>query len=77
MEARSQFVEMIEKAGVCDLEEEKKTFKIQEPLFWSQGDIHLVAIPSDEFRFSYTLHYPHSTAIGTQFYSFVLSSRGF
>ncbi len=72
-----EFVEMIEKAGVCDLEGEKKTVKIQAPLFWSKGDIHLIAIPSDELRFSYTLHYPQSSAIGTQYYSFLLSQEGF
>jgi UDP-3-O-[3-hydroxymyristoyl] N-acetylglucosamine deacetylase len=72
-----EFVEMIEKAGVCELDEEKKVVKIQSPLFWSQGDIHLIALPSEVLRFSYTLHYPHSTAIGTQFYSFALSSEGF
>jgi UDP-3-O-[3-hydroxymyristoyl] N-acetylglucosamine deacetylase len=72
-----EFVEMIEKAGVCDLEEEIRTVKISAPLFWSKGDIHLIAIPSDELRFSYTLHYPHSSAIGTQYYSFPLSPEGF
>ena len=72
-----EFVEIIEKAGVCELDEEKKAVQIQSPLFWSQGDIHLIALPSDVLRISYTLHYPHSSAIGTQYYSFVLSSEGF
>jgi UDP-3-O-[3-hydroxymyristoyl] N-acetylglucosamine deacetylase len=72
-----EFVEMIEKAGVCELDQEKKAVKIQSPLFWSQGDIHLIALPSDVLRISYTLHYPHSTAIGTQYYSFVLSPEAF
>jgi UDP-3-O-[3-hydroxymyristoyl] N-acetylglucosamine deacetylase len=71
------FVEMIEKAGIRELEKEKKTVKVQTPLFWSQGDIHLIAVPSDHFRISYTLHYPHSSAIGTQYYSFALSQECF
>lgn len=72
-----EFVELIEKAGICELENEKKIFQIKKPLFWSQGDIHLIAIPSDEFRISFTLHYPHSSAIGTQYYSFALSQESF
>ncbi len=72
-----KFVEMIEQAGVAELSGYKRIVRIREPLYWSQGDIHLVALPSDEFRVSYTLHYPHSSAIGTQFYSFVLSQDRF
>src|SRR5690348_1751359 len=68
---------MIEEAGVCDLEAERKRVQIQSPIFWSKGDIHLIALPSDAPRFSYTLHYPHSSAIGTQYYSFLLSEEAF
>jgi UDP-3-O-[3-hydroxymyristoyl] N-acetylglucosamine deacetylase len=71
------FVNLIEKAGVSELKAEKKFFKLRDPIFWSQGDIHLIALPSDEYRISYTLHYPHSPVIGTQFYSFVLDQVRF
>lgn len=71
------FVELIEKAGICELEAEKEIFKLKGPIFWSQGDIHLIALPSEEYRISYTLHYPHSFTIGTQFYTFVLDQEGF
>jgi UDP-3-O-[3-hydroxymyristoyl] N-acetylglucosamine deacetylase len=71
------FVELIEKAGIQELEAEKKVFKLKAPIFWSQGDIHLIALPSNEYRISYTLHYPHSSTIGTQFYTFVLDQEGF
>ncbi|HEY2811132.1 MAG TPA: UDP-3-O-acyl-N-acetylglucosamine deacetylase [Rhabdochlamydiaceae bacterium] len=73
----SAFVSLIEKAGICELQADKKVVKISKPLFWSQGGIHLIAIPSHEFRISYTLHYPHSTAIGAQYYSFALSPECF
>lgn len=72
-----EFVDMIEKAGICELSSEKKRYKIHTPVFWSKGDIHLIAVPSDELRVSYTLNYPHSSAIGTQYYSFLLSEEGF
>ena len=71
------FVELIEKAGVQELSSTKPIVKLQSPVAYSEGDIHMVAIPADEYRISYTLHYPHSQALGTQYYSFVLSSEGF
>jgi UDP-3-O-[3-hydroxymyristoyl] N-acetylglucosamine deacetylase len=71
------FVEMIEEGGICEMEEEKAWIKLQSPVFWSQGDIHLIAIPSDEYRVTYTLHYPHSKKIGTQFYTFSLDAEQF
>jgi len=71
------FVTMIEEAGVCELEAEKTIFRIKTPIFLSKGDIHLIALPSEEYRISYTLHYPHSMTIGTQFYTFVLDQEDF
>ena len=71
------FVEMIEKAGIKSQEKEKSVHVLKTPIFWSCGETHLIALPSDELRFSYTLHYPHYPAIGTQFYSFAMTSESF
>jgi UDP-3-O-[3-hydroxymyristoyl] N-acetylglucosamine deacetylase len=64
------FCELIKEAGVKDLIEKRNIFTLSEPVFFSQDDIHLVALPSQEFRISYTLHYPFSPLIRSQFYSF-------
>ena len=71
------FVEMIESAGVLPQVEQKTVLRLKEPLFWSQGGIHIVALPSDEYRVSYTLHYPHCPVIGTQFYTFPVTPSSF
>lgn len=71
------FVKMIEEAGILEQAQERTLYKLQTPMFWSKGEIHLIALPSEESRISYTLHYPHSKAIGTQFYTFVLDQEGF
>ncbi len=71
------FVAMIEEAGICELGAEKEIYRLKSPIFWSKGEIHLIALPSDEYRISYTLHYPHSATIGTQFYTFVLTQEAF
>ena len=72
-----QFVNMIEEGGICELEEEREWIRLKTPVFWSQGDIHLIAIPSDEYRITCTVHYPHSKKIGTQFYTFSLDPERF
>ncbi len=71
------FIAMIEEGGICELEGEKEVVRLKNPIFWSQGDIHLIALPSEEYRISYTLHYPHSKTIGTQFYTFSLDEERF
>ena len=71
------FVCMIEESGICQQEEEKELMRLQKPVFWSQGDIHLIALPSDEYRITCTIHYPHCKRIGTQFYTFSLDSGRF
>lgn len=63
------FVTMIEAAGLQALGENRIIYALKNPVFWSHEDIHIVAIPSQEYRISYTLHYPHSKTIGTQFFS--------
>ncbi len=67
------FVRALEQAGIALQSSRKKVLKVQTPVYWSDGDVHLVALPSDEFRISFTLHYPQSKLIGSQFYSFVVN----
>lgn len=71
------FVELIENAGLCELQQQRECIALQTPVFWSEKDIHIVALPSDTLRISYTLHYPHSAVIGAQYGSFVLSPERF
>jgi len=71
------FVEMIEEAGICQQEAQTSAFFLKEPLYWSEGDIHLVALPSDEFRISYTLNYPESKALKAQFHSLAVTPTTF
>ena len=63
------FVELIERAGICDQGVPSNPLRIQQPLYWSSGETHLVALPSETFRISYTAHHPISTAFRTQYYT--------
>lgn len=69
------FVEMLEEGGIQLQQEKRGPVKITSPLYWSSGDIHLVALPSEEFRVSYTLHYPQSPLLKSQFYSLVVQEN--
>ncbi len=71
------FVELIEKAGVTSQSLPKEIYCLSAPVFWSKGEVHLVALPSDEFRISYTLHYPHSEFLKSQFYTLAINGENF
>lgn len=71
------FVEMIEEAGLCALNDSVPVYGISKPLYWSVGDVHIVAIPSDEYRISYTLHYPHSKLLKAQFFTVQVNAETF
>ena len=73
----SVFIQMLEMSGVLVQEEEKPVYKLQKTIVCSKGDAILIALPSDEFKISYTLHYPNDSCIGTQFYSTALQKELF
>ncbi len=72
-----RFVQMIQEAGVVELEATSPVYSISTPVFWSEGNIQLMALPAEEYRISYTLHYPQSPLIGTQFYSVTVDAKSF
>lgn len=71
------FVEMIEKVGVREQEHTVPIVKLQQPVYWSEGDIHLVALPYDGYRISYTLQYPGSSFLRAQFHSVLVNEDNF
>lgn len=70
------FIEMIKEAGVVQ-SGEKDVYFLESPVYFSHGDTHIVALPSEQSKISYTLHYPHSECIGTQFFSVPLEKEVF
>lgn len=71
------FVEMIEKAGIEEQEALVPIVKIQKPIYWSEGDIHLVALPYDGYRISYTLSYPETPFLKAQYHSIQVTPESF
>lgn len=67
-----EFVEIIKEAGIKEYEEEKEIFYLKEPIYISENSSHIIALPSNELKISYTLDYP-KTMINSQFASFVIN----
>lgn len=51
------FVEMVQKAGIVELDSPKKIFKLKEPLHLSENGVSLIALPSENLKISYTISY--------------------
>ena len=71
------FVEMIKEAGMMEQEATVPIVKIQKPVYWSEKDIHLVALPYDGYKISYTLNYQNTKVPGTQYFSTEINSEAF
>lgn len=71
------FVELIERAGIIEQKAFIEPYKVNQPVFFEHNKSFLAAFPSDEFRISYTLHYPHQKTIGTQYHSIIVNQDSF
>lgn len=71
------FVEMIEKSGIQVQEGYVPIVKITQPIFWSDNDIHNIALPYDGFKISYTLNYPENPVLKAQFHSLTVTPQSF
>lgn len=71
------FVEMIENAGIYEQDAAISIVSIKTPLYYSKGDTHLVALPSEDYRISYTLHYPKTSVIRSQYFTCQVNQDNF
>lgn len=71
------YVQLFDKVGLHMQEGAKKIYQLETPLYYSHRDTHIVALPAEEYRISYTLHYPNSPFIGAQFYSVEVTKENF
>ena len=54
------FIDEIEKIGIKELEEEVEEIVIKEPVYLSKGDKHIVALPYDGYKLTYTIKFDHT-----------------
>lgn len=72
-----QFSQMICEAGLLEQAAKKEIATLIEPVSWSNGDTYLVALPSLEYRISYTLCYPQSPYLRSQYFSIPIDCKKF
>lgn len=71
------FVEMIEHVGIVEQEESVTIRSLEVPVYHTEGDIHIVAVPCDTYRISYTLSYSQSKVLRSQFFSTEVNQESF
>lgn len=71
-----KFMEMLSDAGVIEQEKESQVYSLKEPLFVEEEGSSIVALPSREFKISYTLNYNHPM-LSTEFLEINMSADEF
>lgn len=54
------FLELFEEAGLQELETEVEEIVIKEPIYLSQEDKHIIALPYDGYKLTYSIRFEHS-----------------
>lgn len=71
------FIDLIEEAGIVEQASQTPILRLQQPVYLTEGDINIVAIPYDGYRISYTLNYPNSRVLKCQYHSHELGVDNF
>ncbi|HPP11188.1 MAG TPA: bifunctional UDP-3-O-[3-hydroxymyristoyl] N-acetylglucosamine deacetylase/3-hydroxyacyl-ACP dehydratase [bacterium] len=66
------FVEIIQQSGVKELPETREILKVKEPIYISENGSHVVALPAESLKVSYTLDYNHPF-LRSQYASFTVA----
>ena len=66
------FIETFKKAGIKTLEKEKDVIYVKEPIYISNNGSHIIALPNDSLKISYTLDYPE-TLLRSQYASYTIT----
>lgn len=70
------FMSALKKVEIVEQDCERKYIKVEEPVYYRQGDVTLSVLPADELRVTMTIAYDH-VAIGTQYASFTITPESF
>lgn len=71
------YVQMLKAASVSEQASMHAAFPIRRPIYLSCNDVHIIALPSDTYRISYTLHYEAVASLGSQFFSMEVTEENF
>jgi UDP-3-O-[3-hydroxymyristoyl] N-acetylglucosamine deacetylase len=71
------FISMIEESGVVEQQAQIPIAMVKTPVWLEHGDAHIVALPADSYRISFTMDYPKTPVLGSQFFSIDVSQNSF
>lgn len=54
------FLELIAEAGIQELDEEVQEIVVKEPMYLSKGDKHIIALPYDGYKLTYSIRFEHT-----------------
>jgi UDP-3-O-[3-hydroxymyristoyl] N-acetylglucosamine deacetylase len=72
-----EFIKPILEAGIEIQDATRPCFEIKEPLYVSEGNCHIIALPAEDFKISYTLHHPKAQQLLTQYGSLSITKDSF
>ncbi|MDX1622772.1 MAG: bifunctional UDP-3-O-[3-hydroxymyristoyl] N-acetylglucosamine deacetylase/3-hydroxyacyl-ACP dehydratase [Gemmatimonadota bacterium] len=70
------FWEALEEAGIEELDAPGRIYRVEEPIFYEDGDVEIVLLPSDRLQVSFSIDFDHPL-VGHQFDSFEITPEVF
>ncbi|HIA46529.1 MAG TPA: UDP-3-O-[3-hydroxymyristoyl] N-acetylglucosamine deacetylase, partial [Candidatus Hydrogenedentes bacterium] len=70
------YIEVINAVGRQEQDAERKFVKVEEPVYYRNGDVMLTILPAEDLRITMTIAFDH-VAIGTQYASFTITPEIF
>ncbi|NLJ24237.1 MAG: UDP-3-O-[3-hydroxymyristoyl] N-acetylglucosamine deacetylase [Firmicutes bacterium] len=70
------FVDMLREAGLCQQAAPRRYFRLRKPIWVSKGDSHMVALPAEQLKITYTFVTDHPV-VGIQFGEYVITEPVF
>ncbi len=67
------FIDLLEKVEISTQEATLPYYYLESPVYWSDGNVQIVALPAKQLQFSYTLSYPNHPLLHAQFHTIVMN----
>ncbi len=70
------FWKALEDAGTTELDAPRRTYRVEEPIFYEEGDVEITLLPSDRLQVSFSIDFDHPL-VRHQFESFEITPETF
>jgi UDP-3-O-[3-hydroxymyristoyl] N-acetylglucosamine deacetylase/3-hydroxyacyl-[acyl-carrier-protein] dehydratase len=70
------FWKALEEAGMTELDAQRRTYRVEEPIFFEEGDVEITLLPSDRLQVSFSIDFDHPL-VRHQFESFEITPETF